>query len=127
MWYSQGCSPLWSPPPPFSTLPSTTSLGEIPAFFFSFPYPPSSDCLLCPTGFAANMAVMVAIGSIASLLAVGDKPLKNEKIAIFSDALNHASIIDGIRLVGRTKSAEPFIYKHYDMSHLKALFLFSMD
>ncbi|KAJ0043834.1 hypothetical protein Pint_17171 [Pistacia integerrima] len=79
------------------------------------------DCLLCPTGFAANMAVMVAIGSIASLLAAGDKPLNYEKIAIFSDALNHASIIDGIRLAERTKSVEPFIYKHCDMSHLKAL------
>lgn len=67
------------------------------------------------------MAVMVAIGSIASLLAAGDKPLKNEKVAIFSDALNHASVIDGIRLAERTKSVELFIYKHCDMSHLKAL------
>ncbi|KAK8690586.1 hypothetical protein V6N13_074118 [Hibiscus sabdariffa] len=52
------------------------------------------DCLLCPTGFSANMALMVALGNIASLLATGNKPLKNEKITIFSDELNHASIID---------------------------------
>ncbi|KAH7557382.1 hypothetical protein JRO89_XS11G0136400 [Xanthoceras sorbifolium] len=79
------------------------------------------DCLLCPTGFAANMAVMVALGNIASLLAAGEKPLKDEKVAIFSDALNHASIIDGIHLAERTKRVEVFVYGHCDMSHLNSL------
>ncbi|KAI3948132.1 hypothetical protein MKX01_014731, partial [Papaver californicum] len=59
------------------------------------------DCLLCPIGFAANMDLMVALGRVGSLLAAGKKSLKNEKVVIFSDALNHASIIDGIRLVDR--------------------------
>ncbi|KAL5744243.1 hypothetical protein ACOSQ2_027359 [Xanthoceras sorbifolium] len=79
------------------------------------------DCLLCPTGFASNMAVMVALGNIASLLAAGEKPLKDEKVAIFSDALNHASIIDGIHLAERTKRVEVFVYGHCDMSHLNSL------
>ncbi|XWS47690.1 hypothetical protein CRYUN_Cryun13aG0005700 [Craigia yunnanensis] len=79
------------------------------------------DCLLCPTGFSANMALMVALGNIASLLAAGNEPLKDEKIAIFSDELNHASIIDGIRLAERQRSVEFFVYKHCDMSHLSAL------
>ncbi|ONI25016.1 hypothetical protein PRUPE_2G274800 [Prunus persica] len=79
------------------------------------------DCLLCPTGFAANMALMVALGNVGSLLAAGKTPLTNEKIAIFSDALNHASIIDGIRLAERQKSVEIFIYRHCDMTHLNAL------
>lgn len=79
------------------------------------------DCLLCPTGFAANMAVIVAVGNIASLLAGDEKSFKDEKIAIFSDALNHASIIDGIRIAERTKMVEVFVYKHCDMSHLKTL------
>ncbi|XVF49395.1 hypothetical protein PTKIN_Ptkin04bG0008300 [Pterospermum kingtungense] len=79
------------------------------------------DCLLCPTGFAANMALMVALGNIPSLLAAGDKALKDEKIAIFSDELNHASIIDGIRLAERQRSVEFFVYKHCDMSHLSTL------
>ncbi|GMJ13662.1 biotin F, biotin 4 [Hibiscus trionum] len=79
------------------------------------------DCLLCPTGFSANMALMVALGNIASLLATGNKPLKDEKIAIFSDELNHASIIDGIRLAERQQSVEYFVYKHCDMSHLSEL------
>ncbi|GFY84381.1 biotin F [Actinidia rufa] len=79
------------------------------------------DCLLCPTGFSANMAVMTTLGNVGSLLAAGGKPLKNERIAIFSDALNHASIIDGIRLAERQGSAEVFVYTHCDMSHLNAL------
>ncbi|XP_062150692.1 8-amino-7-oxononanoate synthase [Alnus glutinosa] len=79
------------------------------------------DCLLCPTGFAANMALMVALGNIVALLAAGRKLLEEEKIAIFSDALNHASIIDGIRLAERYRSLEVFIYEHCDMSHLNEL------
>ncbi|KAM3730420.1 hypothetical protein ACB098_12G086300 [Castanea mollissima] len=81
------------------------------------------DCLLCPTGFAANMALLVSIGSIASLLTVGSKPSEEDRIAIFSDALNHASIIDGICLAERQRSVEVFIYRHCDMSHLNALLL----
>ncbi|KAB1210856.1 8-amino-7-oxononanoate synthase [Morella rubra] len=79
------------------------------------------DCLLCPTGFAANMALMVALGNIGSFLAAGRTPLEEERIAIFSDALNHASIIDGIRLAERQRSTEVFIYRHCDMSHLDLL------
>ncbi|XVF49380.1 hypothetical protein PTKIN_Ptkin04bG0006800 [Pterospermum kingtungense] len=44
------------------------------------------------------MALMVALGNIPSLLAAGKTSLKDEKIAIFSDELNHASIIDEISL-----------------------------
>ena len=67
------------------------------------------------------MAVMTTLGNVGSLLAAGRKPLKDERIAIFSDALNHASIIDGIRLAERQGSAEVFVYTHCDMSHLNAL------
>ncbi|XP_021769387.1 8-amino-7-oxononanoate synthase-like isoform X2 [Chenopodium quinoa] len=79
------------------------------------------DCLLCPTGFAANMAFMVAAGSIASLLASGKIPHRTEKVAVFSDALNHASIIDGLRLGERLNCIETFVYQHCDMFHLDAL------
>lgn len=67
------------------------------------------------------MALMVALGNIVALLAAGRKLLEEEKIAIFSDALNHASIIDGIRLAERYRSVEVFIYQHCDMSHLNEL------
>ncbi|GJM91457.1 hypothetical protein PR202_ga07829 [Eleusine coracana subsp. coracana] len=78
-------------------------------------------CQNCLCGFSANMAVMTALGSISSLLAVGRKPAEDERIAIFSDALNHASIIDGLRLVERQQEAVVFVYKHCDMSHLDSL------
>ncbi|GMP69849.1 hypothetical protein CsSME_00028947 [Camellia sinensis var. sinensis] len=82
------------------------------------------DCLLCPTGFSANMALMTTLGNLGSLLAKARKPLKDERVAIFSDALNHASIIDGIRLAERQGNAEVLVYRHCDMSHLNEL-LFS--
>jgi glycine C-acetyltransferase len=43
------------------------------------------------------------------------EPLFNEKDAIISDELNHASIIDGIRLC----KAQRFRYKHNDMNDLE--------
>ncbi|HTZ99606.1 MAG TPA: 8-amino-7-oxononanoate synthase [Candidatus Aquilonibacter sp.] len=54
------------------------------------------------SGYAAN------VGLIGSLLKRGD--------TVFSDALNHASLIDGIRLSGATK----VIYPHADLSFLEA-------
>ena len=78
-------------------------------------------CLLCPSGFAANMAVMVAIGSLAPMFSVGKRPTPEEKIAVFSDALNHASIVDGLKLAERHGGVKYFVYKHCDMSHLDAL------
>ncbi|XVF77525.1 hypothetical protein PTKIN_Ptkin14bG0051600 [Pterospermum kingtungense] len=68
-------------------------------------------CLLCPTGFSANLAVLVAIGSLAPLFCAGKKPTQEEKIAIFSDALNHASIVDGIKLAQQYGWVECFVYK----------------
>ncbi|XLU31897.1 hypothetical protein S245_067963, partial [Arachis hypogaea] len=62
------------------------------------------DCLLCPTGFAAKMALMTTIESTGSLLAGKNVTADDEKIAVFSDALNHASIIDGLHLAQRQKS-----------------------
>ncbi|KAK4431669.1 8-amino-7-oxononanoate synthase [Sesamum alatum] len=78
------------------------------------------DCLLCPTGFSANMAFLTAVGNIGLLLA-GGKPSYDDRVAIFSDALNHASIIDGIRLAEKQGGAVAFVYRHCDMFHLDAL------
>ncbi|XP_078442656.1 biotin F [Wolffia australiana] len=79
------------------------------------------SCILCPTGFAANMAFISALGSMSSILASDRKSSKNERIAIFSDALNHASIIDGIHLAERRHEVEVFVYKHCNMTHLDVL------
>jgi 8-amino-7-oxononanoate synthase len=59
--------------------------------------------LVFPTGFAANLGVLTALGSADT--------------CFFSDALNHASIIDGCRQAkGQTQ-----IYRHRNMAHLEEL------
>ena len=60
-------------------------------------------CLLFSSGYMAN------VGIISSLFGKGD--------VLFSDRLNHASIIDGIRLSGATMLR----YRHKDMEHLEEL------
>ncbi len=61
----------------------------------------SEACLLFGSGYLAN------IGVIGSLAGPGD--------TIFSDQLNHASIIDGCRL----SRAEVVVYRHSDAEHLE--------
>src|SRR5437762_3161319 len=56
---------------------------------------------LCANGYAAN------IGLLASVLGKND--------LVFSDELNHASLIDGIRLSGARKE----IYPHRDLNGLE--------
>jgi 8-amino-7-oxononanoate synthase len=65
----------------------------------------TEETLLFPTGFAANLAVMTSFA--------------NDGTAIFSDALNHASIIDGCRLA-RRGGATLEVYDHADPSSLRS-------
>ena len=54
------------------------------------------------------MAVLTALTSMGG-----------RHVAIFSDALNHASIIDGARLACRGKGgATLHVYRHNDVAHL---------
>ncbi len=63
----------------------------------------TESCLIFSSGYMAN------VGVISGLVGRGD--------AIFSDRLNHASIIDGIQLSG----AKHFRYRHNEISHLNSL------
>jgi len=60
----------------------------------------SEGCVLFGSGYLANA------GAIGALAGRGD--------AVFSDELNHASIVDGCRL----SRAEVLVYRHCDLDHL---------
>lgn len=59
------------------------------------------SALLFGSGFLANTGVVQALARRGEV--------------VFSDALNHASIVDGCRLAG----AETFVYDHADLDHLE--------
>jgi len=61
----------------------------------------SESCLLFGSGYLANL------GIIGALAGEGD--------TVFSDELNHASIIDGCRL----SRAQVVVYRHRDLEHLE--------
>jgi glycine C-acetyltransferase/8-amino-7-oxononanoate synthase len=61
----------------------------------------SDACVLFGSGYLANTGIVSA--------------LAREGEVVFSDALNHASIVDGCRL----SKAETFVYRHSDMEHLE--------
>jgi 8-amino-7-oxononanoate synthase len=61
--------------------------------------------LLFPTGFAANTGLLAVLGEPG--------------VRIASDALNHASIIDGCRMAA-TRGAEVRVYPHADLDALDA-------
>jgi 8-amino-7-oxononanoate synthase len=63
-----------------------------------------TEAAVCfPTGFAANLGVLSVLG--------------RSGVRVFSDELNHASIIDGCRL----SRAEVSVYRHRDLGHLEEL------
>lgn len=61
----------------------------------------TESALLFPTGFQANLAVLAALGG--------------PDVTVFSDRLNHASIIDGCRLA---RPASVVVYDHCDAADL---------
>ncbi|MCX7834498.1 MAG: glycine C-acetyltransferase [bacterium] len=80
------------------TLEIHKELEQVIANFFQ-----TEDTILYAACFDANGGVF--------------EPLFNEDDCIFSDELNHASIIDGIRL----SKAKRFRYRHAEMNHLEEL------
>lgn len=63
----------------------------------------TAKALVFPTGYAANIGVLTTLGAA--------------DVTIFSDALNHASIIDGCRL----SKARTVVFAHNDAAQLEQL------
>ncbi len=63
----------------------------------------TENCMVVGSGYLANTGLIQAVTT--------------QEDIIFSDELNHASIIDGVRL----SKSKKFIYKHRDMNHLEDL------
>lgn len=59
----------------------------------------TEDALLFPTGFAANSAAMAALCGNGGGGGGGNS--NDDVVVVFSDELNHASIVDGARLAAR--------------------------
>jgi 8-amino-7-oxononanoate synthase len=94
----------------------------------------TEDALLFPTGFAANTAVVSVLGTAAASSTSSSSSLQQQlqqqqqqqegpDVVIFSDELNHASIIDGARLATRGPGTVLQVYRHNDMRHLEQLLL----
>lgn len=61
------------------------------------------SALVFSSGYAANLGVLTTLGE--------------QDVTLFSDELNHASIIDGCRLA----KARTLVYRHLDLEHLDSL------
>lgn len=78
----------------------------------------AKDAIVFATGYMANTGVIPALFNLPTLSLkdyVTGKFFLNNKGYIFSDELNHASIVDGARLA----KAERLIYKHCDTNDLE--------
>ena len=68
--------------------------------------------LFFSTGYMANMAAITGISA-----GLGN----NQVMSIFSEELNHASLIDGVRLANKQNNAKVYVYPHQDLVALEKL------
>ena len=76
---------------------------------------PNIKALFFGTGYMANMAAITALSSISD----GSNAMGS--MSIFSEELNHASLIDGIRLASKQNHAKIHIYPHQNMDALRKM------
>ena len=67
---------------------------------------PDTGACFINSGFMANIAMLTALATLG-------------EVSIYSDSLNHASLIDGIRMAKVQSNAKVFVYPHGDLSALK--------
>lgn len=90
----------------------------------------TEDALLFPSGFAANAAAMAALCGGGGGDGGGEGGEGASTVVVFSDELNHASIVDGARLAARSNSnssdspsqhqprVKVVVYPHNDVAFL---------
>jgi 8-amino-7-oxononanoate synthase len=83
------------------------SLAKTQAVFI-----PEVRALFFSTGYMANLAAITAISS-----GLGS----NQVMSIYSEELNHASLIDGVRLASKQNQAKIQIFPHQDLQALEQL------
>lgn len=73
---------------------------------------PEVRALFFSTGYMANLAAITAIGSNLG---------SNQTMSIYSEELNHASLIDGVRLASKQNQAKVQVFPHQDLQILEQL------
>lgn len=72
------------------------------------------SAIIFPTGYSANVG---GVSGFLTMMKVSLRYMLMRKAVVFSDELNHASIIDGCRLSG----AKTIVYPHKDMNVLERM------
>jgi 8-amino-7-oxononanoate synthase len=73
---------------------------------------PEVRSLFFSTGYMANLAAITAISSSLG---------SNQVMSIYSEELNHASLIDGVRLASKQNQAKVQVFPHQDLQALEQL------
>jgi len=73
---------------------------------------PEVRALFFSTGYMANLAAITAISS---------SPGSNQVMSVYSEELNHASLIDGVRLASKQNQAKIQVFPHQDLQALEQL------
>jgi 8-amino-7-oxononanoate synthase len=73
---------------------------------------PEVRALFFSTGYMANLAAITAITSSLG---------SNQEMSIYSEELNHASLIDGVRLASKQNQAKVQVFPHQDLQALEQL------
>jgi 8-amino-7-oxononanoate synthase len=75
---------------------------------------PKVKALFFSTGYMANLAAITGLCSLGNQNAT-------LRMTIFSEELNHASLIDGVRLASKQNNAQVKVYPHHDLKQLEKL------
>lgn len=88
-------------------------------------YIPKVNALFFSTGYMANLAAITALTAIAATdknqNQMAKEEINSEGPLIFSEELNHASLIDGVRLAQKQNRAIAKVFPHQDLSTLEKL------